>query len=263
MELKIFVSGSKITIRPTETKEEYEVEFDGQRIEMQKNEKKELRTRGQGHSCKLWRSNDDVLIIETPFSRVIYDAKTVEIENTRLTHTELKGLCGNSNMDKRDETISAQGCIAKTTEASALTFRVQERSCSVLSQQKKIKQEQQQQQCKKVKSQQQQQKKTFQLAQLAQKESEECNQMKHALVRQGNTLCISQVPVVECGNGCEARNNREKVVPFPSLPSNRPRVAKLYEEKIRSGEILPELRNMDKAFQSEMQVPSSCAHPGL
>jgi hypothetical protein len=87
--------------------------------------------------------------------------------------------------------------------------------------------------------------------------------MKHVLVRQGNTLCISQVPVVECGNGCEARNNREKVVPFTCLPSNRPRVAKLYEEKIRSGEILPELRNMDKAFQSEMQVPSSCAHPGL
>ena len=87
--------------------------------------------------------------------------------------------------------------------------------------------------------------------------------MKHALVKQGNTVCISQVPVVECGNGCEARNNREKVVPFTCLPANRPRVAKLYEEKVRRGEILPELRNMEQAFQSEMKVPSSCVHPGL
>merc|ERR1719222_1205822 len=126
----------------------------------------ELRTLGQGHSCKLWRSNDDVLVIETPFSRVIYDSKTVEIENTRLTSTQLKGLCGNSNQDKRDET-------------AAVTYRVQEKSCSALSQQKKIKQQQhQQEQCKKVKTQQQQQKKTVQLSQLAQKESEECNQMK-------------------------------------------------------------------------------------
>merc|ERR1719222_204590 len=155
------------------------------------NEKLELRTLGQGHSCKLWRSNDDVLVIETPFSRVIYDSKTVEIENTRLTTTQLKGLCGNSNQDKRDETVSAQGCIAKTAETAALTFRVQEKSCSALSQQKKIKQQQhQQQQGKKVKTQQQQQKKTVQLTQLVQKESEECNQMKHVLVRQGKTLAF-------------------------------------------------------------------------
>merc|ERR1719263_767428 len=204
-ELKIFVSGSKITIRPTENKEEYEIEFDGERIEMERNEKMELKTLGQGHSCKLWRSNDDVLVIETPFSRVIYDSKTVEIENTRLTSTQLKGLCGNSNQDKRDETVSAQGCIAKTAETAALTFRVQEKSCSALSQQKKIKQQQhQQQQCKKVKTQQQQQKKTVQLSQLAQNESEECNQMKHVLVRQGKTLCISQDSTATAKEDCSA-----------------------------------------------------------
>merc|ERR1719222_907082 len=91
----------------------------------------ELRTRGQGHSCKLWRSNDNVLVIETPFSRVIYDSKTVEIENTRLTATQLKGLCGNSNQDKHDETISAKGCIAKTAETAALTYRLK-RSLALL-----------------------------------------------------------------------------------------------------------------------------------
>ena len=212
----------------------------------------------------LFRSADDVIVVETPYSRVVYDGKTIEIENTRLTHSELKGLCGNNNQDKRDETVTAQGCSIKSSQAAALSFRVQSRSCSALSQQQQqVQQQQQQQQCKTIKANQQQQKKTVKLAQIAQKESEECSQMKHALVKQGKTICISQVPVVECGNGCEARSNIEKVVPFTCLPANRPRVAKLYEEKVRRGEILPELRNMDNAFRSEMKVPSSCAHPGL
>ncbi len=216
----------------------------------------------------LFRSADDVIVVETPYSRVVYDGKTIEIENTRLTHSELKGLCGNNNQDKRDETVNAQGCFIKSYQTAALSFRVQSRSCSAMSQQQQQIQQQQQQiqqqqqQCKTIKNQQQQQKMTVKLAQLAQKESEECSQMKHALVKQGKTICISQVPVVECGNGCEARSNIEKVVPFTCLPANRPRVAKLYEEKVRRGEILPELRNMDNAFRSEMKVPSSCAHPG-
>ena len=58
-EMKFFVSGSKLTVEPSEqyseSRKEYEIEFDGERIELERNEKKELRTRGQGHYCKLWR----------------------------------------------------------------------------------------------------------------------------------------------------------------------------------------------------------------
>ncbi len=58
-EIKFFVSGSKFTVEPseqyTESRKEYVIEFDGERIQLERNEKKELRTRGQGHYCKLWR----------------------------------------------------------------------------------------------------------------------------------------------------------------------------------------------------------------
>ena len=216
------------------------------------------------YNINLLRSVDDVIVVETPFSRVVYDGETIELENTRMTHSELRGLCGNPNMDKRDETVTAQGCVAKSIYTAAISYRVQDRTCSTLSQYKQhIYQHQQQQQCKTIKSQQQQQKKTVHLTQLALKETEECSQMRHALIQQGNTICISQVPVVQCGNGCDARTSLEKVVPFTCLPTNRPRVIRLYEEKVRRGELLPELRNMENTFKSEMEIPTSCALPGI
>merc|ERR1711862_973386 len=43
------------------------------------------------------------------------------VENTKLTVTNLQGLCGNGNWDKRDEIVTAQSCIAKTQESAAMT----------------------------------------------------------------------------------------------------------------------------------------------
>merc|ERR1712098_915668 len=51
--------------------------------------------------------------------------------------------------------------------------------------------------------------------------------------------------------------------PFTCLPSNRERVIRLYAEKVKRGEILPELRNMEKSFSTEMEVPVSCSSPAL
>ena len=58
-ELKFFISGSKLTIEPikqyTESRKEYEIEFDGEKIYLERSGMKVLRTRGQGHYYKLWR----------------------------------------------------------------------------------------------------------------------------------------------------------------------------------------------------------------
>merc|ERR1719354_150570 len=60
--------------------------------------------------------------------------------------------------DKRDETVNAQGCFIKSHQTAALSFRVQSRSCSAMSQQQQQIQQQQQQiqqqqqQCKTIKT---------------------------------------------------------------------------------------------------------------
>merc|ERR1719374_538083 len=102
-----------------------------------------------------------------------------------------------------------------------------------------------------------------QVSQLLKKKSGQCSQMKHSMIRQTGRLCISQIPIVQCGGGCAPKSVVEKAVPFTCIPAERKRVVQLYEEKVRRGDILPELRNMEKSFTSEMNVPVSCAHPGL
>merc|ERR1711970_1664017 len=98
--------------------------------------------------------------------------------------------------------------------------------------------------CKTVKQQQQKQKKQQQIAKIGQKESEECTSRKHSIVKQGKRVCISQIPLVECGSGCAPRTNIEKSIPFTCLPENRPQVTKMYQDKVKRGEVLPELRSI-------------------
>merc|ERR1712212_302157 len=86
-------------------------------------------------------------------------------------------------------------------------------------------------------------------------------QTKHSMVRQGGRLCISQIPIVECVSGSVPKSMVTRPVAYTCLPTNRERVSKLYQEKVRSGEVLPELRNMEKTFEAEMEVPLACGHP--
>merc|ERR1711922_71932 len=69
---------------------------------------------------------------------------------------------------------------------------------------------------------------------------------------------VSLIPLVECGSGCAPRTNIEKSIPFTCLPENRPQVTKMYQDKVKRGEVLPELRSMDTSFSAKMEVPVSC-----
>merc|ERR1712142_1225806 len=96
-EVKIIVSGSKITMRPSQSgSEEYEVRMDDERIELVKGERKEGKTINQD-IVKFSRPNVDVLVVETPYSKVIYDGENVEVQSTKPAISKLQGLCGNSN----------------------------------------------------------------------------------------------------------------------------------------------------------------------
>merc|ERR1711887_508759 len=171
-EVKIIVSGSKITIRPSQSgSEEYEVKMDEERIDLVKGERKEGKTINQD-VVKVSRPNVDVLVVETPYSKVIYDGENVEVQSTKPAISKLQGLCGNSNQDKRDEIVTAQSCIAKNHESVAISYRMQSQSCSKPSPRKQQVQDQQQQ-----------------IAKIGQKESEECTSRKHSIVKQGKSVC--------------------------------------------------------------------------
>merc|ERR1711972_926926 len=109
------------------------------------------------------------------YNRISTDGYVVEIENTRLIpQRELRGVCGGASGDKRTDLLTAQSCIALTAEAAALSFRVQDKSCSPLNnQQQALKQ--QLNTCLKPQAQ------KLQLL-LLRMQSEKCSQMKHTIV---------------------------------------------------------------------------------
>merc|ERR1711962_434258 len=81
-EIEIFVEESKVTMKPssswTESRREYKVTVDGKVVRIEENEKKEVTSRNGKISYRIIRSADDVMILETPINRVIYDAKTLK-----------------------------------------------------------------------------------------------------------------------------------------------------------------------------------------
>lgn len=149
---------------------------------------------------------------------------------------------------------TAQACAAQSPQAAALTYRYQQQSCSPISAQKE-QLAQKQAICQKSQAE------KIPIANYL--KLEKCSQMKHSLVRHADRLCISQIQIVQCGGVCSPRSMIRRSVPFTCLPANRDRVSQLYIEKVKRGDILPELKNMEQSFSAEMQVPASCSQPNL
>merc|ERR1711915_875045 len=152
--------------------------------------------------------------------RITYDTISVEIESIHLQVDEQHcGICGDKNGDGRADVKTAQSQTQQSVQAAALSYRVQQDSCSALSPQKQQLQ-QQQQKWQQQQNQQQQQQLIVKspVSQIIQGQLEKCTQRKHSMIRQDNQVCISQIPIVECGSGCGPKSLVEKNVPFTCLP---------------------------------------------
>merc|ERR1711915_862425 len=184
-------------------------------------------TKSSSVILKLIRSPDDVLILETPYLRVIYDGELVEVKETSiLIQRDLKGLCGANNGDQRNDVLTPTVKIAPTYQAAAISRRVG-KSCPSLTQQQQIYQEQ-------LHSAIEPRVERVKVTQFLKSKLEKCSQMMHSTIWQGPSFCISQIPVLQCGIGCSPRSMVTKPVPFTCLPATRERVIRLYEEKVRA-----------------------------
>lgn len=268
VEIIVFTHGSKMEIRPSQSysdsRKEYDIDVDGKSVSLAKGEKAEVDSIDNRSSYRFQRSSDDVVFVETPYSRITYDVKKISIEHTKLSvDNKHCGLCGDATGDKRADVKTAQSCVAQNPQSAALTYRIPQ-GCSA---QSKHWQQQQQQQSNKGIQCKEQKIESSPVTQSLKGQLGKCSQMKHSMLkqagRQGEVLCISQTSILECGSGCAPRAMIRKNVSFTCLPAGRDRVMRLYEEKVRRGDSLPELRNMEETFSAEMELPVSCTHPGI
>ena len=208
----------------------------------------------------VFRSADGVVILDTPENRIVYDGKIVELEHM-IHHQEPEcGLCGDKNGDKKIDVKTSQQCAATTVQQAALSYRIQ-KSCSSPSR-RQVQLKHRQQVCQAQLKQQQLESKAS-VSKTIRSQLKMCGRHMHSIVQQDNRTCISQIPVLECSSGCSSKTLVSKLVPYTCLPMGNKRIVKVYEEKVRRGEILPELRSMNKSFSANVEVPVSCSHPAL
>merc|ERR1712121_17560 len=135
-EIKVFVHETELILKPTSSyskyNKEYEIIVDGKRIEIRPNERKEIPTKSSKVILKLIRSPDNVIVLETPYLRVIYDGELVEIKETGiLVEREIRGLCGVNKGDKRYDVLTATSKVAPIPQAAAISYRIG-KSCPAL-----------------------------------------------------------------------------------------------------------------------------------
>merc|ERR1712039_120987 len=91
--------------------------------------------------------------------------------------------------------------------------------------------------------------------------SEDCMRHRHMEqedIRHGReVLCFSKRPVPECAPKCHGENNRVKVVEFTCMPK-ADRKTQHIAEKVRRGDVVPELENLPTSYTFSHYLPGTC-----
>merc|ERR1712200_296429 len=87
-----------------------------------------------------------------------------------------------------------------------------------------------------------------------------CTLLRHLFIQRGVKMCLSKVPITQCGPSCKSQDSKmtEKTVEFTCMPIGRQAV--LYQLKADMGDLIPELKNMETSFSSQIAQPSHCVH---
>merc|ERR1712114_31053 len=87
-----------------------------------------------------------------------------------------------------------------------------------------------------------------------------CTILRHLTMDRPGKLCISKIPVTQCGPSCKSQESKMvvKPVPFTCMPLGRQ--ADHYMAKVKSGEPMPELASMETSFQAPLRQPAHCVH---
>jgi len=247
--ITVYHKMSKISLTPSFSS--YKLEVDGQEIAMVRNKLVLVKSKDMKSTFSVYLSTDNQVILDTPSARVTCTGKEAIVEEKSImadgSHC---GLCGDYNNDLRAEIKTPKGCIYKSPYASALSYRVKSGQCSLSQEQQQLIQSEEEQ-CTKYKI-----KKTPVSSLYKSMKQSSYSVKKHSAIYQGEKICISQEPIVQCVSGSTPKAVTNKTVKFVCLPEGR--VSKLYAERIERGESPQELRQQPVAFETKMAQPISC-----
>jgi len=85
----------------------------------------------------------------------------------------------------------------------------------------------------------------------------ECERRAHYIINRGSKVCVSNKPVRACSESCKPVEEETKEVSFHCMREGS-RKAEEIVERVRNGEVIPELEEMSRDVEREIQVPESC-----
>jgi len=207
--------------------------------------------------AELSMTPDHVVIVKAPrflLEEVKTNGHIIEVIPSVLLKNKLCGVCGNFQKPIISETVSGH-CVYSKPELEIASWMIPSSSSSsmmsptLMSQLKK-----ETEMCSKFTVQPTKVAKAYKVA------TGKCTILRHLVTLRPGKVCISKIPVTECGPSCKPHKSEMtlKPVPFTCLPLGR--MAENYLEKIIKGEALPELTTKETSFTSEVHMPAQCIH---
>merc|ERR1711862_297082 len=231
--ITVFYKKSKISLIPSASS--YKLEVDDQELSLIKNKIMVIPSKDLLSIFSVFWSSDSSVVLETPAVRVtLYNDKEAKVEDRNLV-AEIK---------------SPKGCVYSSPYAAALSYRSKKGMCKLSQEQQELINSEEAK-CSKYKTE-----KTPVSSMYKSIQQSNHAIKKHSVIYQGDKLCVSQDPVVQCSKGSFPQAVTHKSIKFVCLPEGR--VSKLYAERIERGESPQELRQQPVSFETKMAQPISC-----
>merc|ERR1712002_95810 len=219
----------------------------------------------------LLRTTDGVVVIKAPrflLEEVATNGKQLQIIPSPLLKNKVAGLCGSFQ-----KTLSSTGshgatstgslsCVYSKPELEVASWTVPKVGSGSVSGSSSVsipaplmsELKKESQQCAKVTL------NPTKVAKAYKSATGKCTLLRHLSIQRGVKMCFSKVPITQCGPSCKSQDSKmtEKTVEFTCMPAGRQ--ADLYLKKVNQGKLIPEFKNLETSFSSQMPQPSHCVH---
>merc|ERR1712111_242801 len=199
---------------------------------------------------------DHVVVVKAPrflLEEVKTNGQIIEVVPSVQLKNKLCGVCGNLQKPIMTETVTGH-CVYSKPELEIASRMIPTGSSSMMSPSILSELKEETEMCPKMTVLPTEVAKAYKVA------TGKCTILRHLIQKRPGQVCLSKIPVTQCGPSCKPQKSQltVKAVPFTCLPEG-PVVERLVA-KVIIGKELPELATKVTSFAAQVRMPANCVH---